>query len=738
MKLWFTPIALAAAAALALGSAGCSGCGSPQETPDAGFDAAPPFDRCEGTADTFVRQAMLGLLGRRPLGQAEVDVYADLWTAAEAQGLDPRQVIARAITRAPGFVDRWVEQVADGLAVQRIDIQGQAACWGPALRGNTIDPGLATAVRDQPATGTGDGQSFSMFDLARSAVALDDLTPVVRAQLFAMMSSPIPAANVPPVEAELARRADFGATFDSAYLHRDLVCLGCHNSEASVTDSDDPALDRHWPVVGYPEKAVFGISSGIDPDRAHAAFRVEDFVGQGSKRPWNWTSDCGRFATAVPTDPADVDGKLASLTGKTLTAFDLDAALQRGFEALRGREPPLDGTGAIADPDTALAWLVTLALVEDVWHEVVGSRLTIANYFPRNAASSELLQRLATRFTVSGFSLEELLVEITASEYFDRQPAELACGAGPYTYPNVYDPWVIADSDAAKRLNGPGDAVAALGPRTLVSAAAGALEWPVTDDQRFPDLGEPGCEELTCSEAQQYCQFAGACCTAKDIICAGGDLPVTFERGIGTYLRNSEHGFRGLDFQARLTWEKTYGACRNQGATPDFIDDLVTTASADPAATIEEVVVALKDRVIGEPMIVDDAERTAVATLLGGTLDRPASAVDEAKLRKLCGVLLQSPQFLMQGIAGRGGDRPRLTPTDAGYDALCAALASRDLGIAGQVVTCTPGGGITLVAGRLPPPPAHRAEPVRTPPPRRKGVPPRRTPAPLRHMPAGP
>jgi hypothetical protein len=546
-----------------------------------------------------------------------------------------------------------------------------------------------------------------------------------------MMDLPIPAANVPPVEAELARRADFGATFDSAYLHRDIVCLGCHNSEGSVTDSDDPAFDRHWPVAGFPEKGVYGMSMGIDPDVAHAPFRVEDFVEAGSRRPWNWVGSCGRFATSVGTDPADIDGRFASLSGKNLTVFDLDAALRRGFEGLRGHAPVLDGTGAIADPDQALAWLVTLAMVEDVWTEVVGTRLTIANYFARNEAASEMLRRLAEKFTTTGYSLKELLVEIVATEYFDRKPAEEACGAGPYTYPNVYDPWVIAESDESKRLNGPGDAVTPLGARTLMSAAAQAMEWPTVEELRFPDFGEAGCEELTCSQAQQYCQFASACCTTESYLCAGIEPPIYLHRGIGVYLRNSEHGFRGLDFQARLTWENTYGACQTpMGGAPDFIDDLIVR---DPAATKEEVVVALKDRLIGEPMIVDDAERTAIAALVG-PLDQAASTIDEGKLRKLCGVLLQSPQFLMQGMAGKGGDVPRLTPMTASYDAVCASLAGKDIGLTGQVISCVPGAPLTLVAGRAPAPETPKRGIKQTAPTRHKGVPSHRTPAPTRSM----
>ena len=733
-KTTLSPLVLA----LSLAVAACGGGGADDDDdddapPDAPIDAPLSFDRCDGGPDSFGRQAFLGLLGRRPLGQAEADLYADLWRAAEAAGQDPRAVVARSIIRSPGFTDRWVEIVADGIAVQRIDIQTQIGCWGPARRADNVGPALAQAVRDQPPTGAGDGAQFTMRDLARSSVALDDLTPVMRANVFAMVAQPIPAANVPAIEAELARRADFGAMFDAAYLNRDIVCLGCHTSEFAITDSDDPALDRHFPVTGAPERALFGMPSGIDPDRAHAAFRVSGFVsGSGTLRPWGWDSDCGTFRPSVTTDDiAGIDGQFASASGLRMSALDLDAALRRGFNNLRGIEPPVDATGAITDPDSAFAWLVTLALVEDVWTEVVGTRLTIANYFPRNDASAQILERLAKRFTVSGYSLEELLVEIVSTDYFDRLPPERACGAGPYAYPNVFDPWVISDSDVARRQNGPGDAVVPVAPRTLLSAVAGALEWPADPDARFPDMGEAGCEELTCSQAQSFCNFNGGCCATAPLICAGIDPPVTFQRGIGTYLRNSERGFRGLDFQGRLTWEKKHGACESP-VNGDFIDDLMATAGADPAATVEEIVAAVKDRLIGEPTIVDDAERTALGTLLATPLTSPAGMVTEAKIRKLCGVLLGTPQFLMQGIAGRGGTRPRLTPADAGYDTLCTALATRGLGTPGFVASCVPGSPVTLVPGRIDPGPAQPATPTVQPksPVQRKGIAPRRPRAP--------
>jgi len=278
------------------------------------------------------------------------DVYVDLYRAAAAAGDAPRPLVARAIMARAEFRERWVDFAIDALHVQRTDVQSEAACWGQALRGPAPGAALAAAVRDQPATAAGDGAPFTLLDLARSAIDLDDLTPLWRAQLFSLIAHPIPAANLDPLAAELARRDDAGASFEAAYLHRDPVCLGCHTSDASVTDSDDPALDRFWPVAGAPEAAVFAWPLAADTaTRAHAAFRIDGFLDGGRIHPWGWAATCGQFATAVTDDPAGIDAHLGAITGRRATALDLEAALARGLAALRGRAP----TGPIADPDTA-------------------------------------------------------------------------------------------------------------------------------------------------------------------------------------------------------------------------------------------------------------------------------------------------------------------------------------------------------------------------------------------------
>jgi hypothetical protein len=731
MKTFLVTALVGALAGASVTLGGCSGCGSDSDNLDGGVDgnADNTFDQCGGDPASFARQAFLALDGRRPRSQAEVDVYVDLYKAAEVLGDDPKDTVARAIMSRPEFMERWVDVVMDALHVQRVDIQSEEGCWADPLRA-TVTPALAMAIRDKSAAQGGDGQTFTMLDLARSSLALDDLTPIYRGQLFSLVSHPIPAANVPRIDAELARRADFGQTFDAGYLHRDQVCLGCHNSEASVTDNDDPQLDRFWPVPGTAEKALFGISTGVASERAHAPFRVDNFVDNGTTRPWGWTSSCGSFAApaSVGVDIAGVDAKLGSITGMRSTVYDVEASLLRGFTALRGTALP--GDAAISDPDTALAWLVTLKITEDVWRQATGTSLTIANYFPRNQAASDQLYALATRFAQSGFSLRTLLSAIVSSDYFNRQAPDLQCGAEPYTYPNVFDPWVIADADPAKRKNGPGDAVTSIDAHTLFSATAAALEWTESPSAtRFLDAVSATCQNRTCTTLQGQCTSNNQCCPAYQSLCV--ELP--FERSVGVFLRNSERGFRGLDFQARLAWENRYGSCaRPTWVAQDFIDRLVAAGAADPSATGGDVVSALKDRLIGEPVIQDGSETAALATVVGA-LDAPATAISASNLRRVCGALLESPQFLLQGIAGKGGPRPKLTPATASYDTVCADLAATGIGVAGRVVTCGPA-GVAFAMGRIAPV-APATGPVRLLElPDRRVAPPAREPAPTHHM----
>jgi hypothetical protein len=711
--------------ALSIGSVGSlsAGCGDDnppfQGSPeDAGVDAPPDayvpvFTDCDGAGDAFVRSAYLAILGHRPRSQAEVDVYTAIYDQVQSANpdgsVDPRVVVARALMKESAYVDRWSSHFMDALRVARIEDQNMGACYSASQR-ETTDEQLAAYVRDNDGSQENPpGGPFTMLDLLRSSLALDDLTPVYRGHLYTLVSYAIPAANVDREHAELARREDFGLVFDSAYLNRDIVCLGCHNSEASVTNSEDPALDRHWPLAGMLEKSIYGVSSGIAHEVAHAPFRYDGFSAMfddGGRKPWGWERECGIFSNITEDDPARVDGRFASLEGRRLSVYDLEGILHQGFDTLRGGALTIAPDGTIADPDAAFAYLVSASIVEGVWKEVMGSGLTIANYFPRNQAARDMLQNLTDRFIKSGYSLEALLVDIVSTDYFNRQAPEEGCGAGPYNYPNLYDPWVISDTDEARRQNGSGDSVTALSSRALMRSAYTALEWPVPDNLDFPYDGgdEDDCQGQSCNDLQVSCQVFNDCCGTYQSQCVGGssafDDELTFQRSVGSFLKNGERGFRGLDFQARLAWEDRFAACTKPIGSDDYIDRVIAAAQADSSATVGDVVSALKDRIVGEPAIATEgtpSEASAVAGIFGADLDAAASSVTDldGRARAFCGVLMASPQFLLTGFAGKGGEVPRLTPADAGFDTICAGVADR--GLTGYTVTCS-AGAITISA----------------------------------------
>ena len=140
------------------------------------------------------------------------------------------------------------------------------------VRGPVTSPTFVLARTHPSLT---DGPPLVHVDAYRlgSALELDDLSPVYRAHLFAMMSRPYTAANVGANELERSRRQNFGAVFEAAYIHRDIVCLSCHNSEFSVTYNEDPAKNRAWPVPGSSAVVSSHAGSGHPASVSRATMR---------------------------------------------------------------------------------------------------------------------------------------------------------------------------------------------------------------------------------------------------------------------------------------------------------------------------------------------------------------------------------------------------------------------------------------------------------------------------------
>ena len=738
---------------IVLGDAGAGGEGGAQETSVAWY-------QCQATDQAFVRRAVLGILGRHPYGQAEVNLYTDMISQIDAlDGYEPetkisapitslrhsRQVVVNALLASPEYQSNWAELYRDFVRVQRIDEQQNAAC--DALRVRTTDAkDVAAWVRDQPPLVGGDGKAAPTFaDVVFGSIELDDVTPIYIENLFAMVLKTYAGANALPVALELSRRSDFGAWFDGAYLNRDMVCLGCHNSEFSVTQSSDPEINRHFPVPGLFEKALFGDSTGpglvngfSGADRLHGAMRRAQFlvgpstlgsltadcatataaqisaattavptcasgdpllycnfstelmctsVANRTRRiqPWGLAAACGQFLTPdqVPIDQAFVETRLGNVSGYRTSMWDVAASMRAGFNKLEVEGLGADSDGNIADADKALAYLVSMNIVEKVWKEVVGTPLTIANYFPRNAASRDQLWTLTEAFIKSGYSNKALLSAIFASPYLNMAAPESGCGNNPYGAPRIFDPWRSAEPEESKRGNSITDSVQPISPRTQARAAYGALGWPlVAYGSVFPNVSGWGENSVTVNGV------------------SSGTLELQFQTETGYYLKSSQPGFRGLDFQGRLGWEDRFAQCNKlvNNTTPDIVDGLVEKAKVPGAATIGELVSVLKDRIMGEPAVTSSNEKTMLEGIFGASLSSDANALVDlsSSLRRVCGAMITSPQFLLLGVQPKDSSAvPRATPDSASYQALCSKVAALPLSDK-LSITCTSGQPLTV------------------------------------------
>lgn len=639
--------------------------GSSADAPDAPTYCVP----LDAGDAAWVRRAVAALLGRLPLGAAEVDV---LTKAVNRLG---RTEVARALMASSEFEQRWVEALRDIFHVQRFDDKANNPCFGERKLASD-DGALAEHVRDNGPAGPPFAEPFSLDDVLRSSLHIDDLSPFLRVNLFAVMARPVPyCSNTSLLDMDLARRLDFATRVHELYLGRDMECLPCHNTEYAVTDDPDPALDRHWPLPGLADEAIFGASAGRPELEAASVFRYQGVVTRRSLlddeewalwpsdaspgvSPWGMAEVCGVFSgpDEVIRDQAEIEAFLGTPLGVTGSIWDFEGLLSSGVAALRGVGLPVQDQQQVA-PDKALALLVATRLADRVWQVGMGSPLTLPHGFSRNAAQLGRLRGLAEGVLRDGWSLRGLLQAILADELFNVAPAVEGCvGGSGYALAPVLDPISVEALDALERGNSPADAVFRPSGRTLMRRIFAALEW--TELPAFPD-------------------------PASDL---------ATEAALGAYLSNQRIGHAGIGPQTLIVLESTLGLCRptrptgsEPGCTgsaeacftwdlpPDFVDRLMALGIAQQAA-LRDVVLALRDR-LGIIGAIDDEEAATVADLFRvPDLDAPFAGVPErsAALRAYCGVLLLSPQFLLDGLVpAEVGAHPRLAPFGASARAVC-------------------------------------------------------------------
>ncbi len=603
---------------------------------------------CDAGDEAFVRRAIPHLWGRRPHSIREVEV---LLRVVQTSG---RRRLLQRMMFSLEFAEHWRGIISDGLLVNRFGKRANGACTGDPLGGHRLE--LAEHIRDNPPDGIA-ANTWNMTDLLFSAIELDDLSVVFRANLFAMVGSRLFDAD--DDKEELTWRRFYATAFERAYLNRRSECLGCHNSQYSVTGNSDPALDRTWELPGQVEKAIFGQSEGRAPADLDAFFRVkgvlsmtfdpdgaEDFWVRGpGARPWGMATGCGQFTARddVTPDPLGGNGWFIAERGPTASIWDIEALLHAGFDALRedGLVVAQDGTVA---GEPALAWLVSMRFAETVWETVTGRRLTTPHSFPRNRYQRDVLQTLTDAFVDNGFSLKAVLLETLMHPYLNGAPGA-DCGAPAYHLAPLFDPWVIDAEIVAQRLNSGGDLAGRLPSRTIKRSADIAMGW--TGDEALSPLAvyETGVGYLLSD--------------------------------IGVFTQDGETGFRGSSFREALAWEEAYGACadpypKNAG-DPDAIDAILS--AAQPQHTLEDAIIALKDRLLTEPSIAEAGER-ALLEALAGPLSTPLTAAAEAPLRRVCAALLASPQFQLEPPGpNQAGSAPRLIAPGTSKPELCNALA---------------------------------------------------------------
>jgi hypothetical protein len=613
-----------------------------------------PGRTCDAGDASWVARTMPLVWGRKPHGAQEIAYWSEM---AAAHG---REAVVRAMTQDLQYYVSWHDWFTDALYVARTGDKEYADCFEAPTLGQW-DGSLTGWLQAHGPTEGSYGPSFNMADVIVDALVADDVSVIYRAHLFARMNKPVKGANVSAEQLEYNRRVNFGELFYRTYLGRSLNCMVCHNSDFSTTDHPEPALDRTWQLPGRFETALLGDPTGRDVQEAYSIFRydvVEPVQSESGARPWGIHPDCGDFETPGSFSGSDTLGQQVSWfiedRGPTGTMYDVERELAEGVDALDGVGLALGADGEVGGPE-AFAYLLATNFASQVWASGTGAELVIAHWFPRNEAQMTRLKALADLLVESRFSLRELLVAVATDEYFN-QGLPQSCFAVAYGLDPVFDPWTVSDDDPHQRRNGASDMVHRLSARALLRTATANLGW--TTREAFFETNFFGQTENPEEEA--------------------------FQSAVGVFLRESDPGHRGTDFQGLLAFETELGSCAEPSSgTGDYVDRLLTEALAE-GATVGDVAAALKDRLVPEP--VSDEERALVEALLGRTF---ADAVDdtpelEARLRLWCGALLLSPQFQLVTDPPPPGEPPALG-SDARAD--CQRVAEL-MTMAGTEVTC--------------------------------------------------
>ena len=628
-------------------------CGEPPIPDD------PAAEACDAGDEAFVKRVIPLVQGRKPEGMREVKLLVSMIEQLDAAGVDGRAVVVRGLTSGDLYIGRWKQFLWEQLRINRLEVKSNFKCYSQTSGPNGA-PDLAAYIRDNEANGSDFGQNFTMADVMESALRLDDMSPLYRADMFARMARPLGGANISQEEFEVNARSNFGEIFESAYLGRRSSCLECHNSEESVTYNPDPAINHFWAIPGKFETAIYGAAKGRPEAEIYAAFRVTGFTTDQGVRAWGMGS-CGAFDPGHGGDILSTPGYLGGELPSGQNLFDVDPLFKSGFATLAENGLSLADNLDVA-PDQALAYLTATNFVNNAWKEMMGYPLTLAHNFPRNAKQREILQGLTEAFVAEDYSLRAVITEIALHPYFNMDAPD-ACGSStPYFMEPVFEPFAITSADPNQRGNGVGDRVQRYSAWVLIESAMRSMWWDLPVKQ---------------VPANEFNYPA-----------------LDFLRDTGVFIKDAQNGFNGVDFNGLLAWENRLAPGTNPGLGGDCTGplgqacsqyewiELMLVEASKADATVGEVAAAIKDRVLGEPTIDGETELAVIASVIGLDPAAKMNAVDggilEEGARRYAGLLFNTPQFMLSGVPSRDQDPaeiPKFAVAGTDTQALCDQLA---------------------------------------------------------------
>jgi len=300
----------------------------------------------------------------------------------------------------------------------------------------------------------------------------------------------------------------------------------------------------------------------------------------------------------------------------------------------------------MTDRNHAFTYMLSANIANQVMDEIMGEDLVMTHGFPRNLDQSNAMSELAPKMA-SGFSLQQLIEDIVLSEGFNRRAPDheatepYALQMLPYPEAEVHPTTLpMGVSDDA---NSEGDLVNRASPSALLQRVHTALGWPAprimgNQNSRYPS------QELMTS--------------------------------LGRYTSQSKEEGNEFNLASYIAWEVEVASCIKPSIVnsidilgPDEVDDptdilfvnewedwidLLRDEAEDNNYTLEEVAIAIKDRLHTDPTL-DDDERQLLSTLWSQpSLDivpwESKGQFVEGYMRTYCGVLLSSPQFVMRGV----------------------------------------------------------------------------------------